>query len=139
MKVAIDLAITGKEADGGGPFGCVIVQNGKVIAQCHNEVNGDNDCTQHAELRCIQLACATLQSKTLKGCDIYTSCVPCMMCLGAMKWAKFDQIYYGVSAADAKKAGFVYADMYYAYGDAQRDADFNMSQKMRDEAVAVWQ
>lgn len=139
MKLAIDLAITGRETDGGGPFGCVIVQNGKIIAQCHNEVSGDKDCTQHAELRCIQLACEALESKTLEDCDIYTSCVPCMMCLGAMKWAKFKHIYYGASAADAKEAGFVYSDMYYAYGDAQRDADFNMNQKMQDEAVAVWQ
>ncbi len=138
MKRAIALAILGRETDGGGPFGCVIVKDEKIIAHCHNVVAGDQDCTQHAELKCIQQACAALKSKTLEGCELYTSCVPCMMCLGAIKWAQLDHIYYGASAIDAQQAGFVYSEMYYAYSAVQRDLDFKMTQKAQAKAVAVW-
>jgi len=138
MELAISWAKKGKLVEGGGSFGCVIVRENEIIAQCHNEVSGSQDCTQHAELKCIQMACKALNSKTLEDCVLYTSCVPCMMCLGAMKWAKFKHIYYGASAQDAKEAGFLYSDMYYSYDATKRDKDFNMTQKMQAEAVAVW-
>ncbi len=138
MQQAIDLAYKGKENEIGGAFGAVIVRSGEVIASCHNFVVGDQDLTQHAELRCIQMACKALATKDLADCTLYTSCVPCMMCLGAIKWAKFEHVYYGASAKMAKDAGFIYSDMYYSRDPSLRDSEFRMEQKMAEEAAAVW-
>jgi guanine deaminase len=138
MQQAIALAREGKDTDGGGAFGAVIVRSGQVIAACHNLVGGAQDPTQHAELRCIQLACKALGTKDLSDCDLYTSCVPCMMCLGAARWARFQHIYYGASAAMAKDAGFIYSDMFYARDIEARDQEFNMQQFLGEEAAAVW-
>lgn len=138
MQQAIALADTGKNSDGGGAFGAVIVRDGKVIAACHNEVGKRQDPTQHAELRCIQLACEALQNKDLSDCILYTSCVPCMMCLGAVRWAQLKGVFYGADAKMAKDAGYVYSDMYYAYDAHQRDADFHMVQKEAEAAAEVW-
>ncbi|WGK64505.1 nucleoside deaminase [Croceiramulus getboli] len=137
MQRAIALAREGKEK-GGGPFGAVIVKDDLIIAEAHNEVNIQQDCTLHAELLCIQRACEALQSKDLSDCILYTSCVPCMMCLGAAKWARFREIYYGAGAQDAKEYGFIYSDMYYERNEALRDLEFNMYQLLREEAVMVW-
>lgn len=137
MRLAIALAEEGK-LKGNGAFGAVIVKNDKIIAKGHNLVHELQDCTQHAEVSVIQKACKVLQSKTLKGCILYTSCIPCMMCLGASYWAKLDRIYYGASAQDAKSFGFIYTDMYYAYPDDLRAKEFNLHQLLPEEAVAVW-
>lgn len=139
MQPAINWAITGSKADGGGPFGAVIIKDGRIIAEGHNKVGADADCTQHAELRAIQQACAALETKDLSGCTLYTSCEPCMMCLGACYWAGFDAIYYGASAADARGYGFEYTAMYYASNVEKRYSEFNMSQLMREEALKVWE
>ncbi|MDP5231629.1 MAG: nucleoside deaminase [Cellulophaga sp.] len=137
MRRAIFLAREGK-AKGNGAFGAVIVKNNKIIAEGHNVVTENKDCTQHAELSVIQKACNALDSKTLKGCTLYTSCIPCMMCLGASYWAKIEAIYYGASAKDAKDFGFIYTNMYYAYSEENRTKEFNLIQLLRDEAIAVW-
>lgn len=138
MRQAIQLAQEGKEHKNGGAFGAVIVCDGKVIAACYNLVKGSQDPTQHAELRCIQMACKALKSKKLSQCELYTSCVPCMMCLGAIKWSKFKKVYYGASAAMAKEAGFIYSDMYYARAIDARDKEFRMEQHLALEAQGVW-
>lgn len=138
MKQAIALARDGKESEDGGAFGAVIVCNNKVIAACHNLVKGTQDPTQHAELRCIQMACKALGSKDLSSCELYTSCVPCMMCLGAIKWAQFKKVYYGATAQMAKEAGFIYSDMYYARPIHLRDKEFRMEKQLAEEAQAVW-
>jgi len=137
MHRAIALAKKG-EISGNGAFGAVVVRDYKIIAEAQNTVNTHTDCTQHAELTVIQKACRALKNKALEDCILYTSCEPCMMCLGACYWAKFKTIYYGASAEDAKDFGFVYSDMYYASENDDRRKEFNLIQLLRDEAVAVW-
>ena len=86
----------------------------------------------------IQEACKKLGSKSLKGCILYTSCEPCLMCLGASRWAALDAVYYGASAADAKEAGYVYSQLFYNSHTGKRHQEFNLIQLLRAEAVAVW-
>lgn len=105
MKLAIKLAVE-NVSNGGGPFGAVIVRDNKVIATGVNRVTANNDPTAHAEVSAIRAACQELQSFDLTGCDIYTSCEPCPMCLGAIYWAHIDHIYYGCNKYDAAAAGF---------------------------------
>ncbi len=106
MKMAIDLARQGMNAGAGGPFGCVIVRNGEVIAKGYNAVTSTNDPTAHAEVVAIREACKNLNSYQLAGCELYTSCEPCPMCLGAIYWARPDKIYFAAGREDAAAAGF---------------------------------
>jgi tRNA(Arg) A34 adenosine deaminase TadA len=91
---------------GGGPFGAVIVKDGNIIAQGHNCVTLSNDPTAHAEVTVIRKACKKLNTFDLSGCEIYTSCEPCPMCLAAIYWARINKIYYGCTKSDAKDIGF---------------------------------
>lgn len=91
---------------GGGPFGAVIAKDGEIIAEASNSVTIDNDPTAHAEVNCIRKATARLGTFDLSGCDIYTSCEPCPMCLGAIYWAHLDRIYYANDRKDAAAIGF---------------------------------
>ena len=106
MQRAIDLSIEGSSKDKGGPFGAVVVKDGKIVGESYNQVTSTNDPTAHAEVMAIRDACKNLETFDLSGCELYTSCEPCPMCLGAIYWAKFDKIYYGNSRKDAAKAGF---------------------------------
>lgn len=106
MKEAIRLAGLNMEKAHGGPFGCVIVKDGKIIASAHNEVIINNDPTAHAEIVAIRKACKSLNTFQLEGCEIYTSCEPCPMCLGAIYWSRPSKVYYAASRQDAAKAGF---------------------------------
>jgi len=90
----------------GGPFGAVIVQNGKIIAAVGNRVTSTNDPTAHAEIVAIREACKALNTFDLSGCEIYASCEPCPMCLGAVMWARIDKLYYAADRSDATHAGF---------------------------------
>lgn len=112
MTMAIDLAIKGVEANEGGPFGCVVVKDGKVIGVGNNQVTSKNDPTAHAEMLAIRQACDQLGSHQLEGCVIYTSCEPCPMCLGAIYWARPDKVFYACSQEDAAKSGFDDAFIY---------------------------
>lgn len=105
MQRAIDLAAESVK-NGGGPFGAVVVKDGKVIAESANSVTPDNDPTAHAEVNAIRLACKKLGTFMLDGCEIYASCEPCPMCLGAIYWAHIKTIYYASTRSDAAKAGF---------------------------------
>jgi guanine deaminase len=105
MRKAIALSIQNIEK-GGGPFGAVIVKDGKVIATGVNRVTRNTDPTAHAEVTAIRKASKKLGTFDLAGCDIYTSCEPCPMCLGAVYWAHLDRMYYGNTKADAKNIGF---------------------------------
>lgn len=105
MRKAIALSIENVK-NGGGPFGAVIVKNGEIIAQGVNRVTANNDPTAHAEISVIRAACEKLQTFDLSGCEIYTSCEPCPMCLGAIYWAHIDKIYYGNNKHDAADIGF---------------------------------
>ncbi|MGC1514672.1 MAG: nucleoside deaminase [Maribacter sp.] len=137
MRRAIYLAKLGKENDGGS-FGAVIVKDGEIVAEGFNKVKSLSDCTQHAELLVIQKACSALKATTLQECTLYTSCEPCMMCLGACYWAKFKKIFYGASAAQAKDFGYVYSNMFYNSDKGARHKEFNLEQLLADEAIAVW-
>lgn len=105
MREAIRLADE-SVAGGGGPFGAVIVRDGKIIASSSNSVTLDNDPTAHAEVNAIRQACRSLGNFNLSGCVIYTSCEPCPMCLGAIYWAGIERIYYGNTREDAAAIDF---------------------------------
>jgi guanine deaminase len=106
MKQAIQLATDNVTSGRGGPFGCVIVKDGKVIATGANQVTANLDPTAHAEVTAIRNACQALGTFVLDDCDVYTSCEPCPMCLAALYWSRCKAIYYGNDAADAAKVGF---------------------------------
>ncbi len=106
MNEAIQLAVEGMNANEGGPFGCVIVKDGKIIGRGNNKVTAHNDPTAHAEVIAIRDACNNLNSFQLEGCILYTSCEPCPMCLGAIYWARPDKVYFGCNQKDAANIGF---------------------------------
>jgi guanine deaminase len=106
LQMAIDLGRTGATAGHGGPFGAVVLEQGRVIAACYNEVVSRNDPTAHAEIQAIRAACAARGSFQLDGCDVYASCEPCPMCLGALYWARPRSVYFAATRADAAAAGF---------------------------------
>jgi len=112
MLQAIELAVENVTSGRGGPFGAVIVKDGKVIATGANQVTATHDPTAHAEVTAIRNACQALGTFSLEGCELYTSCEPCPMCLAATYWARCERIYYGCAAADAAKAGFDDAFLY---------------------------
>ncbi len=105
MRKAIELSINSVR-NGGGPFGAVIAREGEIIAEGSNGVTIYNDPTAHAEVTAIRKACEKLGTFDLKGCEIYTSCEPCPMCLGAIYWAHLDKIYYANDRKDAAEIGF---------------------------------
>ena len=106
MREAIRLSMENVQSGNGGPFGTVIVKNGKIIATGVNEVTKSNDPTAHAEMIAIRNACEKLNSFQLDGCDIYCSCEPCPMCLGAIYWARPKSIYFANSKKDAAEINF---------------------------------
>lgn len=106
MEQAIKEAFSGMRKDDGGPFGVVIVRNGKVVSKAHNEVIKSNDPTAHAEVLAIRRASDKLKRFDLSDCEIYSSCEPCPMCLSAIHWAKMKKMYYGCTQKDAAKIGF---------------------------------
>ncbi|MBP3745826.1 MAG: nucleoside deaminase [Prevotella sp.] len=105
MRRAIALSIESVNS-GGGPFGAVIARNGEIVAEGSNNVTSHHDPTAHAEVSAIREACRKLETFDLSGCDIYTSCEPCPMCLGAIYWAHIDKIYYANDRRDAADIGF---------------------------------
>jgi tRNA(Arg) A34 adenosine deaminase TadA len=111
LRRAIVLATENVNA-GGGPFAAVIVRDGKIVGEGVNSVTAGNDPTAHGEVNAIRAACKALGTFSLAGCQLYTSCEPCPMCLAASYWARLDAIFYGASAADAARAGFDDAFLY---------------------------
>ncbi|HKV24100.1 MAG TPA: nucleoside deaminase [Candidatus Acidoferrum sp.] len=136
MERAIQLSIEAVQSGQGGPFGAVIVKNGAIIAEGINRVTSTNDPTAHAEILAIRLACEKLGKFELKGCEIYTSCEPCPMCLGAIYWARLARIYFGNSASDAAKAGFDDSFIYAELKNPTGRRHIPSSQIMREEAAA---
>ena len=106
MRHAVELSAKRMREGAGGPFGAVIVKDGKVIAEGWNKVTSTNDPTAHAEVSAIRSACAAIKNFSLAGCDIYTSCEPCPMCLAAIYWARLDRIFFANSREDAAEIGF---------------------------------
>lgn len=112
MQLAIASALEGVQKDEGGPFGACVVKDNKVIAVAHNTVLKDQDPTCHAEMNAVRLACQKLGTHILAGCEVYTLCEPCPMCLGALYWARVDKIHISVSRDIAAKYGFDDAKFY---------------------------
>jgi guanine deaminase len=112
MRRAIALAREGMEKGRGGPFGAVVVSTGRVVGEGCNCVTSTFDPTAHAEVVAIRSACAALGRFDLRGCDVYTSCEPCPMCLAALYWARVDRVFYANGREDAARIGFDDADLY---------------------------
>lgn len=112
MDRAIELAIANVRSARGGPFGAVVVRAGEIVGEGANSVTASNDPTAHAEVRAIRDACTRLGTFDLGGCEIFTSCEPCPMCLGAIYWARLDRIHFACTRADARDAGFDDAFIY---------------------------
>jgi len=106
MRRAIELADENVRAGRGGPFGAVVVRDGRIVAEGANEVTATNDPTAHAEVVAIRIACRALDVFHLGGCEIYASCEPCPMCLGAVYWAHLDRLWFAAGREDAEAAGF---------------------------------
>jgi tRNA(Arg) A34 adenosine deaminase TadA len=142
MQQAIALATENVVSGRGGPFGAVIVKDGQVLATGVNHVTQWNDPTAHAEVVAIREACRKLGTYWLKGCDVYTSCEPCPMCLAAIYWSHCRAIYYGNSAADAAKIGF---DDSFLYGEMCKPLDQrkipiqNLLAEQAWESFAAWE
>jgi guanine deaminase len=138
MARAIALSLENVQRRGGGPFAAVVVQDGKIIAEGANAVTATNDPTAHAEVVAIREACKILNSFDLQGCEIYTSCEPCPMCLGAIYWARPARVYFANSAADAARAGFDDAFIYQEIGRPHPERKIPMIQLAQDGALAAF-
>ena len=138
MRRAIEIALENVRSGRGGPFGCVIAKGGDIIAEGANSVTATNDPTAHAEVVAIRNACRALQSFQLDGCELYTTCEPCPMCLGAIYWARPARVFYAGTAADAADAGFDDAFVYEEMKQAPSARRIPMLQMMREESLAVF-
>jgi guanine deaminase len=138
MRIAIELAEDNVKRGVGGPFGAVIVKDGMIIARSANRVVPTNDPTAHAEVSVIRLACQELETYSLAGCEIYTSCEPCPMCLGAIYWARIDKIYYANTKADAAAIGFDDHFIYDELESAMENRKLPFQQLLRDEAIQAF-
>lgn len=139
MARAIQLSLENVSSGRGGPFGCVIVKDGEVISEAVNQVTASNDPTAHAEVLAIRCACQKLTCFDLKGCDLYCSCEPCPMCLGAIYWAHIGKVFFANAAADAAKIGFDDSAIYAEMTRPQGDRRIAMVQIMRQEAQVAFQ
>lgn len=137
MREAILLSVE-SVAQGGGPFGAVIVKDGEIIASCSNSVTLDNDPTAHAEINAIRAACRALGTFDLDSCVIYASCEPCPMCLGAIYWAGIDRIYYANTRQDAEAIAFADNFIYEDMDRPMAQRNIPIIQLLRDEAQSAF-
>ena len=138
MARAIQLSIENVHSDRGGPFGAVIVKDGSIIAEGTNQVTSTYDPTAHAEVIAIREACRNRSAFQLSGCEIYTSCEPCPMCLGAIYWAHLSRIYFATHATDASAVGFDDLLIYREITQPHSTRRIPMIQMMREEALAAF-
>ena len=138
MMKAIQLSIK-SVSSGTGPFGAVIVKNNKIISEGFNTVTLVNDHTSHAEIAAIRIACKDLNNFSLEGCDLYTTCEPCPMCLSAIYWARIDKVYYANTRSDAQKIDFSDALIYEELNKSIKERKIPMHQIMRDEALKAFE
>lgn len=125
----------------GGPFGAAIIKDGKIIAKAHNVVLKKKDPTAHAEITAIRKACKKLKTYSLEGCEIYSSCEPCPMCLGAIMWARLDKVFYGTSRKDAKNIAFDDSYFYDQIAKSPKDRDMKfkqVSKKSANDIMKQW-
>ena len=138
LRMAIDLARKGMKEGQGGPFGAVVVKDGEVIGQSCNQVTSTNDPTAHAEVQAIRNACQHLDHFQLTGCDLYTSCEPCPMCLGAIYWARPGHVFYAAYHSDAAEVSFDDQFIYEEIRKKDVERSIPMQQFLRKEAVEVF-
>jgi guanine deaminase len=138
MARAIQLSLDNVLSGNGGPFGAVIVKDGEIIAEGVNRVTATNDPTAHAEVTAIREACARLGVFDLDGCEMYTSCEPCPMCLGAIYWARLARIFYGNVASDAAEIGFDDSFIYREFAQPVSARSIPMVEMMREQALAAF-
>jgi guanine deaminase len=138
MQRAIELALDNVRSGRGGPFGVVIVKEGHLLAEGVNRVTSTNDPTAHAEIVAIREACRTLNNFQLDGCEIYSSCEPCPMCVGAIYWARVARVFYGASSGDASVAQFDDAFIFREIAQPARLRRIPMTQMMREEALVAF-
>jgi guanine deaminase len=139
LRRAIRLATENVATGRGGPFGAVIVRDGKIVGEGVNTVTSSHDPTAHGEVNAIRAATKALGTFTLAGCELYTSCEPCPMCLAASYWARLDAVYYGASAADAARVGFDDAFLYEELRKNHGERSLSSEQLIGDEAWASFQ
>ena len=139
MRRAIDLSIENVRSGRGGPFAAVVVKDGEILATGTNVVTTTCDPTAHAEVVAIREACRKLAQFQLKGCEIYTTCEPCPMCLGAIYWARPARVYFGNTAADAAAIGFDDSFIYQQLEVSLAERAIPMVQLMREEALTAFQ
>jgi len=138
MRMAVELSVQNVSECVGGPFGAVVVKDGKVVAKSANKVTSTNDPTAHAEVSAIRLACTALNTFDLSGCVIYTSCEPCPMCLGAIYWSRIETIYYANTKADAAHIGFDDKFIYEELDKPMEQRTLPVVQMLRDEAMEAF-
>jgi len=137
LREAIRLSFEKMEGNEGGPFGAVVVRNGEIVGRGWNRVTSTNDPTAHAEVVAIRDACSRLNTFSLEGCELYSSCEPCPLCLAAIYWSRIDRIYYAATCDDAAAAGF---DDRYFYGEIMKpsaERAIPIEQALRDEALVA--
>ena len=137
MLTAIELSINSANTIG-GPFGCVIVKNNKIISEGSNKVTSTNDPTAHGEIVAIREACHKLNTFNLSGCELYSTCEPCPMCLSAIYWSHIDKIFYANTRDDAKNIDFDDSFIYSEINKKIEDRKLQMIQMHRDEALKAF-
>jgi tRNA(Arg) A34 adenosine deaminase TadA len=138
MRRAIALALENVRTARGGPFAALVAKHGSVIGEGANSVTATNDPTAHAEIVAIRAACRALGTFQLTDCELYTTCEPCPMCLGAIYWARPARVFYAGVAADAAEAGFDDAFIYEELRRPPESRRIPMTQLMREEALAIF-
>ncbi|HEX4951940.1 MAG TPA: nucleoside deaminase [Thermoanaerobaculia bacterium] len=139
MREAIRMAELGMRGNHGGPFGCVVVRGEEVVGRGHNRVTSSNDPTAHAEMVAIREACQVLGTFELSGCELYTSCEPCPMCLAAIYWARLDRVFFANTRTDAAAIGFDDELLYEELALPLDRRRLEMKPLLREEAMAAFQ
>jgi guanine deaminase len=135
MSRAIELAIENVRSGRGGPFAAIVVKDGRIVSEGANCVTSSNDPTAHAEVVAMRAACAAIGAFQLEGCDLYTTCEPCPMCLGAIYWARPARVYFACTAADAAAAGFDDAFIYDQLSLPLAERKIPFLEMMREESL----
>ena len=138
MMRAIELSIESVN-NGGGPFGCVLVKNEKIVSEGSNKVTSTNDPTAHGEIVAIREACKKINNFSLKGLELYSTCEPCPMCLSVIYWARIDKIYYANTRKDAQKIDFDDSLIYSEFQKNIGERKIPMIQMMRNEALKAFE
>lgn len=139
MKVAKELAEDSLRTNVGGPFGACIVKDGVIVGRGSNHVLENNDPTAHAEVMAIREACKTLHTYDLSGCELYTSCYPCPMCLSAIIWSNIKKVYYGNTKEDAAKIGFRDDDIYRFIRNMENGGMLTLESMDREETIETFE